>query len=89
MLCRYAVQRALLLKDIREDKPETMVNIARRRDLLSEIAVRNCRAAVFMGDKAGHPQSDPLDNITDADAKQALLATRRVLLELFNPAGVL
>ncbi len=90
VLCRYAVQLALILKGIPDKQPEEMVNIAAVKNppLLSEIAVRQCRAATFMGGKAGHPQSNWAENIGENDAKQALLASRRVLLELFNPSSL-
>ena len=64
-----------------------MVERARSQGLLSEMAYRNCMATVFMGGKAAHPQADPLDEVVRDDARQALLATRAVLRELFRPGG--
>ena len=51
------------------------------------MAYRNCMAAVFMGGKAAHKQADPLDEVIRDDARQALLATRAVLGELFRHSG--
>jgi hypothetical protein len=67
-----------------------MVDIAAARtpSLLSPLAIRQCKAATFMGGKAGHPQDNWVENVTPDDAKQALLATKRVLLELFYPEGL-
>jgi|GEM_PF-2757303 len=88
LLCRYVVQQALLLKGIPDQEPQKMVNIARNKNFLSELAIRQCSATVFMGGKAGHPQANWVENINPNDAKQALLVTRRILLELFNPGGL-
>ena len=85
MLCRHAIQRALLLKGVADDQPEKMVNVAWQQEILSPMAHRQCSAAVFMGGKGSHPQSDWADQIGADEAKQALLVTKRVLLELFNP----
>lgn len=88
VLCRHAIQRALLLKDVPDRKPVDMINIARSKNLLSETAALQCSAAIFMGGKGAHPQVDELENIGENDARQALLMTRRVLLELFHPEGL-
>jgi hypothetical protein len=90
VLCRYVVQLALILKGIPDKRPEEMVNIATAKTppLLSTLASRQCKAATFMGGKAGHPQANWVENITTDDAKQALLVTKRVLLELFYPDGL-
>ena len=86
VLCRHAIQAALILKGIPEDNVEKMINVASAKGLLSPLGINQCRATAFMGGKGGHPQSNWLDNINIDDAKQALLATKRVLLELFNPS---
>lgn len=90
VLCRYVVQLALIIKGIPDKRPEEMVNIAASKSppLLSPLASNQCKAAAFMGGKAGHPQENWIENITPDDAKQALLATKRVLLELFYPEGL-
>lgn len=88
VLCRHAIQTALILKDIPEDNIEKMINVANAKGLLSPLGIHECRAAAFMGGKGGHPQSNWLDNINTDDAKLALLATKRVLLELFNPSEI-
>ena len=88
VLCRYAIQRALLLNGVPESPPGRMVHVARSNKLLSETAFRQASAAVFMGGKAGHPQSDWLDNVGPEDAKQSLLCTRRILLELYHPVAL-
>jgi hypothetical protein len=90
VLCRYAVQLALSLNGIPDKRPEEMVNIAAARTppLLSPLAVNQCKAAAFIGGKAAHPQLNWIENIGPDDAKQALLVTKRVLLELFNPKGL-
>lgn len=88
VLCRYLVQWALLENDIPEGPPDRMVNIARQRNLLSEMAYRQAAAAVFIGGKAGHPQHDWLDNVGKDEAKQSLLRTKRILLELYNPSAI-
>jgi hypothetical protein len=89
VLCRYAIQQSLLLNNIPDRQPAEMINIAasKKPPILTELAVQQCKAATFMGGKAGHPQSNWLENIGADDAKQAILATKRVLLELFNPSG--
>ena len=86
VLCRRVVQHSLLAKGLEEGPPSKMVDLARQKGLLSESAYRNCRAAVFMGGKAAHPQSDLLDEITRDDARQAILASQAVLRELFRPS---
>ena len=83
--CRHIVQQALLLKGVPDRPPEEMVNIARQKDWLSEIALRSCRAAVFLGGKGAHPQQIWTDQVGPDEAKQSVLTTKRVLLELFNP----
>jgi hypothetical protein len=88
VLCRYVVQLALIVKGIPDKRPEEMVNIATAKGLLSPLADKQCKAATFMGGKAGHPQANWVENITPDDAKQALLVTKRVLLELFHPDGL-
>ena len=90
VLCRYVVQWALILKGIPDKRPEEMVNIATAKNppLLSPLADRQCKAATFMGGKGGHPQANWVENVTSDDAKQALLVTKRVLLELFYPEGL-
>jgi hypothetical protein len=67
-----------------------MVNIAAAKNppLLSTLADRQCKAATFIGRKGGHPQRNWIENVTSDDAKQALLVTKRVLLELFHPDGL-
>ena len=86
VLCRRVVQHALLAVGLEDGPPTKMVERARSQRLLSEMAYRNCMAAVFMGGKAAHPQADPLDEVIRDDARQALLATRAVLRELFRPS---
>lgn len=90
VLCRYAVQLALIHKGIPDNRPEKMVDIATAKTppLLSPLAIKQCKAATFMGGKAGHPQANWVQNITLDDAHQALLITKRVLLELFYPDGL-
>lgn len=88
VLCRYVIQAALLIKDIPEDKVEKMINVANAKGILSPLGINQCKATAFMGGKGGHPQDNWLDNIGVDDARQALLVTKRVLLELFNPSGL-
>ena len=83
VMCRVTIQEALLLKGIPDDKPEKMVNIARSKQILSEMCHRQCLAAVFMCGKGAHPQSHWTEQVGSNEAKEALLITRRVLLELF------
>ena len=86
--CRHIVQQALLLKGVADRPPEEMVNIARQKDWLTEIALRSCRAAVFLGGKGAHPQQNWKDQVGPDEAKLAVLATKRVLQDLFNPSVV-
>lgn len=90
MLCRHVVQHVLLLHDIPDSAPERMLNIAASRTpaVLSEVALRLCRAITFIGGKASHPQANITQTINESDARQGLLATRRVLLELYDPEGI-
>jgi len=90
VLCRYVIQLALKLKGIPDNPPEKMVDIAGSKTppLLSPLAIKQCKAATFMGGKAGHPQANWVENVTPDDAHQSLLATKRVLLELFYPEGL-
>ena len=83
VLCRSAVQGALLHKGIPDAPPQTMVNNARRTCVLSEMIHRLCLAAVFLGGKGGHPQTHWTDDIGGHEAQEALIVTRRILLELF------
>ena len=85
MLCRRCVQSALKIKGIPENGPSKMINTARQRGTLSELARRQSDAVTFMGDKAAHPLDDPLLNLVESDARQGLRMVRRVLLELFEP----
>ena len=86
--CRYIVQRALILKQIPDMRPEDMINKAKGLGLLSEMGYRNCMAAVFLGGKGGHPSEHWTEQIGPDEAKEAVLVTKRVLLELFNPSAV-
>src|SRR3990167_1936064 len=88
--CRYTIQRALLLKEIPDGEPQKMLNTARQKQppLISEMVLRQCSAAIFMGGKGGHQQQHWTEQVGPNDAKQAVLATRRVILELFNPAAL-
>lgn len=88
VLCRYAVQRALMLKGVPDEAPEKMVNIARQKVLISEKAMRQAMAAVFLGGKGAHPQSHWTEQVEENDAKQAVLVTRTFLIELFIPGGL-
>ena len=90
VLCRYVIQLALRLKGVSDNPPEKMVDIAGSKTppLLSPLAIKLCKAATFMGGKAGHPQANWVENVTPGDAHQSLLATKRVLLELFYPEGL-
>jgi hypothetical protein len=88
VLCRYVVQLALTRKGIPDNPPGKMVDIAATKKLLSPLAISQCKAAAFIGGKAGHPQANRVENITPDDAHQALLVTKRVLLELFYPEGL-
>lgn len=83
VMCRYTIQHALILKGIPEDRPEKMLNVARERKMLSQLAQDQAHASVFMGDKGGHPQPHWTLEIMPEDAKQAVLFTKRVLLELW------
>ncbi len=84
VLCRHAIQEALIIKNVRDDRTvEQMVNIAHQTGILSEAAHRQCRAAVFLGTKAAHPQESWTDEIGQREARAALDLTQRVLLELF------
>ena len=65
-----------------------MVNVARSKELLSDIAVNRCRALVFMGNSGAHPQDDPLREIGPDDALEGLRLTRRVLLELYDSSAL-
>ena len=83
VMCRSAVQGALLEKGVPDKAPQDMVNKARNEDILSETVKHLCMAAVFLGGKGGHPQIDWTDEIGHREAQQALLVTHRVLMELF------
>jgi hypothetical protein len=69
VLCRYVVQAALIHKGIPDNPPEKMVDIAAAKKLLSPLADKQCKAATFMGGKAGHPQANWVENVTADDAK--------------------
>ena len=85
VICRSAVQGALLEKGVPDKAPQDMVNKARNEGILSETVMHLCRAAVFLGGKGGHPQIAWTDEIGHQEAQQALLVTQRVLMELFPP----
>ena len=85
MLCRRCVQSALKNRGIPEDSPSRLVNIARRRGVLSELAKKQSEAVTFMGNKAAHPQDDPLLDLSKSDVLQGLQMVRRILHELFDP----
>ena len=85
ILCRRCVQAALKIRGIPDNRPMRMIHIAHAQGMLSEIAKRQAEAVTFMGDKAAHPQNDPLLNLSESDIKQGLQMVRRILLELFDP----
>ena len=85
MLCRRCIQSALKIKGIPEDSPSRMINIARQRGTLTELAKKQSDAVTFMGGKAAHPEDDPLLNLAESDIRQGLQMVRRILLELFDP----
>ena len=85
MLCRRCIQSALKFKGIPEDTPSRMINIARQRGRLTELAKKQSDAVTFMGGKAAHPDDDPLLNLVESDIRQGLQMVRRILLELFDP----
>ena len=85
MLCRRCVQSALKIQGIPEGPPTRMINIARQREVISELAKRQSDAVTFMGDKAAHPQDDPLLHLSQSDTRQGLQMVKRILLELFDP----
>ena len=85
MLCRRIVHSALQIQGVREDSPSKMISIARNQNILSELARRQSDAVTFMGNKAAHPQDDPLLNLSESDTRQGLQMVRRILLELFDP----
>ena len=62
-----------------------MINIARQRGTLSELAKKQSDAVTFMGNKAAHPPDDPLLKLVESDIRQGLQMVRRILLELFDP----
>ena len=88
VMCRYTIQAALLDKGISNQSPIRMVNVARQRELLSEVTKSRCQVAIFIGNSGGHPQTDPLKEIGPEDALEALRLTRRVLLELYDPNAI-
>lgn len=83
--CRFIIQDALLGKGIADAPPEKMVNIAHSMNppLISESTFKSCSAAVFLGGKGAHPQESWVDKVGKHEAREALILTRRVLLELF------
>lgn len=85
-LCRRVVQHALFAVGLEDERPTRMVERARSEGLLPEKAHHSCMTSVFMGNKAAHPQPDPLDEVVRDDASEALLATKAVLRELFRPS---
>ena len=85
MLCRRCVQSALKIQGIPEGPPTKMINVARHQDVISELAKKQSDAVTFMGDKAAHPQDDPLLHLSESDTRQGLQMVRRILLELFDP----
>ena len=88
VLCRSCVQSALKIRGIPEGAPSRMINIARQREVISELAKKQSDAVTFMGNKAAHPQDDPMLNLLGADIRQGLQMVRRILLELFDPDQV-
>ncbi len=85
MLARRCIQSALKIKGIPEGTPSRMINIARQNETISELAKKQSDAITFMGNKAAHPQDDPMLNLSGADIRQGLQMVRRILLELFDP----
>lgn len=85
MLSRRCIQSALKNRGIPESTPSRMVNIARQQGVLSELAKKQSDAVTFMGNKAAHPQDDPLLDLSKSDVVQGLQMVRRILLELFDP----
>ena len=88
VMCRVALQAALLEKGIPESSPMRMIDTAKCQGLLSAIAVSRCRALVFIGNSGAHPQVDLLKNIGLDDVIEGAKLTKRVLLELFDPIAI-
>lgn len=89
MLCRRCVQSALKIKGIPDGTPLRMIHIAHAKETLTELAKKQAEAITFMGNKAAHPQDDPLLNLADSDIRQGLQMLRRILLEIFDPDQLL
>ena len=60
MLCRRCIQSALKIQGVPEGSPTKMINIAKQQGVISEVAKKQSDAVTFMGNKAAHPQDDPL-----------------------------
>ena len=85
VLLRRCVQSTLRLNGIEESTPTRMISVAHQMGILSELAKRQSDVVTFMGNKAAHPQDDPLLDLVESDIRQGMQMVRRLLLELFDP----
>ena len=83
VMCRFAVQAALLHIGIEDKSAVAMVEEARNKSLLGELVARECGAAIFIGGKAAHPQSDSTMVIGAEDVLVAFSLVAKIIKELF------
>ena len=82
-MCRYAVQAALLHLGIKDSSAAAMVAEAREKRSVSEMVARECEVAIFIGNKAAHPQMDVTMAVGKEDALVAFGLVAKIIKELF------
>ena len=83
VMCRYAVQAALLHIGIEDKRTSEMIKDARQKGLISEIVEQESRAAILIGNKAAHPQIDVTMAVGKEDALIAFGLVAKIIKELF------
>lgn len=84
VMCRHIVHQALLIAGVPDQRLDEMVDLARKKELLSEMTARQSMAAAFIIGNAAHAHSDWAGRIGADDARHALQLTKKVLRELFR-----
>ena len=87
MMCRFAIEGALISHGITGRSPMAMVKDAEIKGLIGGLVVRECETAVFIGGKAAHPQEDAAMQVGREDALVAFSLVSKLVKELFGSNG--
>jgi hypothetical protein len=86
VMMRRAIQGALLIKGIPDQRPGKMIDDARyKHNLLSEKQHHLATTVTFFGGKGGHPADTEINKVGEIEASNGLWVTKVLLLALFPP----